>query len=285
MDSQRLQFDFRGAAVNRRRARRPFWPPAIFAAGIAMFAIASIACALSGGVDRLIVARFAQGAGAAFVMPMAMAILGGAFAREERGRALGIFSGVTGFALIIGPAIGGFIRLDFGWRLMFWINLPIGLVAIALARARLRESFGPLAAVDIPGLVLVAGAALALLWGLLRGNIEGWTSPEVLAALVAGLLLTWLSWSRVAGARADGADATISAARVFGRHYRELTVLCGDVWRVVSAAAILADPLGLRTARHRLRLLPWTATLFLTAPIAGAVVNKAGERPLVVTGY
>jgi MFS family permease len=89
-------------------------------------------------------------------MPLAMAILSGAFPREERARALGIFSGVTGFALIIGPAIGGFITESFGWRWIFWINLPIGLIAIVLARARLRESFGPLAALDIPGLVIVA---------------------------------------------------------------------------------------------------------------------------------
>ena len=127
-----------GAALGDRFGRR-----AIFAAGIAIFAIASAACALSGSVGSLIVARSAQGAGAAFVMPLAMAILSGAFPREERGRALGIFSGVTGFALIIGPAIGGFITASFGWRWIFWINLPIGLIAIALVRARLRESFGP----------------------------------------------------------------------------------------------------------------------------------------------
>ena len=115
-----------GAALGDRFGRRR-----MFAAGIALFALASVACALSGSAESLIAARSAQGAGAALVMPLAMAILSGAFAREERARALGIFSGVTGFALIVGPAIGGFITETLGWRWIFWINLPIGIIAIA----------------------------------------------------------------------------------------------------------------------------------------------------------
>src|SRR6202042_902219 len=150
----------------------------MFAAGIALFVLASAACALSTSIGWLIAARTAQGAGAALVMPLAMALLSGAFAREERARALGIFSGVTGFALIIGPAIGGFITESLGWRWIFWLNLPIGMIAIVLVFARLRESFGPAAGLDIAGLVITAVAALALVWGLLRGNVLGWTSPE-----------------------------------------------------------------------------------------------------------
>src|ERR1700719_85011 len=173
-----------GAALGDRFGRRR-----LFAAGIALFTLASAACALSGSAGWLIAARFAQGAGAALVMPLGMAILSGAFGKEERARALGIFSGVTGFALIVGPATGGFITEHFGWRWIFWINLPIGLIAIALVLARLRESFGPKATLDIWGLIIVAAAALALVWGLLRGNVAGWASPEVVSALVAGALL------------------------------------------------------------------------------------------------
>src|ERR1700688_2605032 len=158
------------------------------AANLCLFTLASVACALSAGAAALVAARCVQGAGAALVMPLAMAILSAAFAKEERARALGIFSGVTGFALIVGPAIGGFVTENLGWRWIFWINLPIGLIAIALVLARLRESFGPMAALDIPGLVLVAVAALALVWGLLRGNVTGWASFEVVCTLAAGLL-------------------------------------------------------------------------------------------------
>src|SRR5712664_4212925 len=158
-----------GAALGDRFGRRK-----MFAAGIALFVLASVACALAGSAGSLIAARSVQGAGASLVMPLAMAILSGAFPREERARALGIFSGVTGCALIIGPAIGGFITEDLGWRWIFWINLPIGGIAIALVLTRLRESFGPAAALDIPGLAIVAAAALALVWTLLRGSVAGW---------------------------------------------------------------------------------------------------------------
>ena len=160
-----------GAALGDRFGRRR-----MFASGIALFVLASAACALSGSAGWLIAARSIQGAGAALVMPLAMAILSGAFAREERARALGIFSSVTGFALIIGPAIGGLITEGLGWRWIFWLNLPIGMIAIVLVFARLRESFGPAAGLDIAGLVIAAVAAMALVWGLLRGNVAGWRS-------------------------------------------------------------------------------------------------------------
>ena len=269
-----------GAALGDRFGRRR-----LFAAGIALFTLASMACALSGSAASLIAARFAQGAAAALVMPLGMAILSAAFAREERARALGIFSGVTGFALIVGPAVGGLLSENLGWRWVFWINLPIGIIAIALTVARLRESFGPKAALDIPGLVTVAGAALALVWGLLRGNLMGWTSFEVTSVLGAAVLLAvlFVIWEMRAPApmvpmrlfRAPAFSAGVAASVLFyAAMYGVLFLL----------PQFLQTTLGFGPLGAGLRLLPWTATLFVTAPVAGAVVNKFGERPLVVTG-
>ena len=174
-----------------------------------------------------------------------------------------------------------------GWRWIFWINLPIGLIAIALgADARLRESFGPTAPRSIlPGLLLVATAALALVWSLLRGNAAGWTSAEVVCALLSGRcwLLAFVGLG-VARTRTDDTDAAVRLAAVRGRPGRKRAVLRGHVWRSVPAAAIPADRAWLRSAGAGLRLLPWTSTLFVTAPIAGAVVGRFGERPLVVFG-
>lgn len=269
-----------GAALGDRFGRQR-----LFAAGIALFTLASMACALSGGAVWLIAARFVQGAGAALVMPIGMAMLSAAFAREERARALGIFSGVTGFALIVGPAIGGLICQTLGWRFVFWINLPIGMVAIALTFARLRESFGPRAALDIPGLTTVAGAALAIMWGLLRGNISGWTSSEVLGAFVAGVL-----FAAMFVIREWRADAPMVPMRLFGTPAFSGGVAASFLFYAAMYGVLFLLPqflqtvLGFGPLDAGLRLLPWTATLFVTAPVAGALVNRFGERSLVATG-
>ncbi|WP_426412073.1 DHA2 family efflux MFS transporter permease subunit [Bradyrhizobium ganzhouense] len=269
-----------GAALGDRFGRRR-----MFAAGIALFVAASAACALAGNVAALIAARALQGAGAALVMPLAMAILSGTFGREERARALGIFSSITGCALIIGPAIGGFITEHFGWRWVFWINLPIGLIAIALVLARLRESFGPSAALDIPGLLLVALAALALVWSLLRGNAVGWASAEVMATLMSGLVLAaaFVLWELRAAA--PMVPMRLFASRALAAGISASVLFYAAMYGVLfMLPQFLQTTLGFDAFSAGLRLLPWTATLFVTAPIAGAVVNRLGERPLVVTG-
>jgi EmrB/QacA subfamily drug resistance transporter len=269
-----------GAALGDRYGHRR-----MFAAGIALFILASAACALSGSIGWLVAARSLQGAGAALVMPLAMAILSSAFAREERARALGIFSGVTGFALIIGPAIGGFITEGFGWRWIFWINLPIGMIAIALALTRLHEDFGKVAALDIPGLGIVAAAALALVWGLLRGNVVGWTSAEVTGSLMAGLLfaVTFVVWEQ--RAPAPMVPLRLFQSRAFSAGIAASFVFYAAMYGVLFLLPqFLQTTLGYGPLGAGLRLMPWTATLFVTAPIAGAVVNKVGERPLVVIG-
>lgn len=218
-------------------------------------------------------------------MPLAMAILSGVFPREERARALGIFSGVTGFALIVGPAIGGFITESLGWRWIFWINLPIGIIAIALVVARLRESFGPKAALDIPGLLLVAIAALALVWSLLRGNRAGWTSSEVTSALVIGLLFAIAFVVREWRATAPMVPLRLFASRSLSAALSASFLFYAAMYGVLFLLPqFLQTTLGSGPLGAGLRLLPWTATLFVTAPIAGSVVNKFGERPLVVTG-
>jgi EmrB/QacA subfamily drug resistance transporter len=257
----------------------------MFAVGITLFVAASAGCALSPSAAWLIAARAGQGAGAALVMPLAMAILSAAFPKEERARALGIFSSVTGCALIVGPAIGGFLTETFGWRWTFWINLPIGLILVGLVLTRLRESFGPAAKLDIVGLVLVALAALAVVWAMLRGNAIGWTSVEVMGALALGALfaLTFVTYElstptpmvpmRLFASRSFSAAAAASFL-FYAAMYGVLFVLPQFL-----QASLGAGPLG-----AGLRLLPWTSTLFVTAPIAGAMVGRFGERPLVVMG-
>lgn len=269
-----------GAALGDRFGRRR-----LFAAGIELFMASSIACALSTGILGLIAARAAQGAGAALVMPLGMVLLSTAFPREERARALGIFSGVVGIAVLAGPAIGGAITEGLGWQWIFWINLPIGLIAIMMAMTRLRESFGPSAALDIPGLALVAASAFAMVWGLLRGNAAGWSSAEVLIALVAGLLLAVAFIACELQASAPMVPMRLFRSRALSSGIIAGFLLYGAMYGVLFLLPqFLQTTLGYGPLGAGLRLLPWTATLFVTAPIAGAVVSKIGERPLVAIG-
>jgi EmrB/QacA subfamily drug resistance transporter len=269
-----------GAALGDRFGRRR-----MFAAGLALFVAASAACALAPDIGALIAARAVQGAGGALVMPLAMALLSAAFPREERGKALGIFSGLTGLALIAGPVVGGAIAQGLAWQWIFWLNLPLGLVIIPLVLARIPESFGSDTRLDIGGLALVTAAALAVVWGLMRGNSAGWTSLEVIAALATGLLLAiaFVAW-----------ELRVRTPMVPMRFFRSRAFAAGVGSSFLFYASLYGTlfllPQFLQTAQGHgplgagLRLLAWTATLLVTAPIAGVLVNRIGERPLVVLG-
>jgi EmrB/QacA subfamily drug resistance transporter len=269
-----------GAALGDRFGRRR-----VFVVGLSLFVAASIACALAGSIGWLIAARAVQGAGAALVMPLAMALLSAAFPREERAKALGIFSGLTGLALIAGPVVGGAIAEGIAWQWIFWINIPIGLIAIPLVRRRIPESFGPGTAIDAGGVALVTGAALAVAWGLMRGNAAGWTSLEVIAALAAGFLLAvaFIAWERRAG-------APMAPMRFFRSRAFSSGIAASFLFYAAMYGTLFLLPQFLQTAQGHgplgagLRLLPWTATTFIVAPLAGGLVNRLGERPLIVVG-
>jgi EmrB/QacA subfamily drug resistance transporter len=244
-----------------------------------------LACALSTGVGALIAARAAQGAGAALVIPLAMTLLGAAFPREERGKALGIFSSVSGLALIAGPAVGGAIAEGLAWQWIFWINVPIGAVVIPLVLARIPESFGTPARLDLGGLTLVTGAALGVVWGLMRGNEAGWTSLEVVASLLAGIVLAVAFVGYELRAREP-----MIPMRLFRSRALSAGIAASFLFYAAMYGVLFFLPQFLQVAQGHaplaagLRLLTWTATLLVFAPIGGALVNRIGEKPLVVGG-
>src|SRR5215475_2259459 len=174
----------------------------MFAAGLAVFAISSAACALAPDTAALIAARAVQGVGAAAIMPMALALLNGAFPPARRGWAIGIYGSVTGLAAVAGPILGGAVTQGLGWQWIFWINVPVALGAVPLVLARVAEATGPGGTVDVPGLALVTVAALGLTWGLVRGNAAGWASAETTAAFAAGAaaIAGFVAWERRAAA-------------------------------------------------------------------------------------
>jgi EmrB/QacA subfamily drug resistance transporter len=269
-----------GAAIGDRVGRRR-----MFVTGIAVFTASSAACALAPGMGWLIAARTVQGAGAALVMPLAMALLSAAFAPEQRARALGIFSGVTGLAVLAGPVVGGAIAQGLAWQWIFWLNVPVGVTAIVVVRARIEESFGARTAIDVVGVALITGAALGLAWGLVRGNGAGWDSAEVLASLSAGALLTvaFVAWEL--RARQPMLPMRFFASRAFASGNAAGFFFYGALYGAIFfVAQFLQIGQGYGPLSTGLRMLPWTATLFVVAPIAGACINRIGERPLVVAG-
>ncbi len=268
------------AALGDRFGRRR-----LFTFGLALFVVASAACAVAPGIAGLIAARAVQGAGAALVAPLALALLSAAFPPERRAWALGIFSAVTGLAVLGGPVIGGAITQVIAWNWIFWLNVPIGLLTIVLALRRIEESFGPNSALDIRGLVLAAGAALGLVWGLVRGNPAGWGSVEVVGSLALGVLLMagFVVWEL--RAREPMLPMHLFGSRGFSAGNAAVFCLFASLF-----AAVYFMAQFLQIALHDgpldagLRLLPWTATLFFVAPIAGRRIGHVGERPFIITG-
>lgn len=269
-----------GAALGDRFGRRR-----MFVGGLCLFVAASAGCALAGTAGWLIAARALQGAGAASVVPLAMALLSAAYPPPERGKALGLFSSITGLALIIGPVLGGVIAETFAWQWIFWINIPVGIVLVWLARTRILESFGAATTVDVPGVLLATGAAFGAVWGLVRGNAAGWSSPEVTGALLAAACLaaSFALWEL--RARTPMVPMSFFRARAFSSGLVAVFLLYAAMYGVLFVLPqFLQAAQGHGPLAAGLRLLPWVTTLLVVAPVAGRLVNRVGERSLVVTG-
>jgi EmrB/QacA subfamily drug resistance transporter len=268
------------AALGDRLGRRR-----VFAAGLALFAASSAACALAPSAEFLIAARTVQGLGAAVIMPLSLTILTAAFPPERRGAIVGIWGGIAGFAVAIGPLVGGAVTQGLDWHWVFWVNVPIGIVAAVLALSRLRESFGPPTRLDLPAVTLVSGGALGLVWGLVRGNEVGWGSAEVVAALAIGAALTagFVAWERRAPEPMLPMhlfrSATFSGA--VGTGFLMTAALTAAVFLVSQYFQVVLGYSPLGTGLH---VLPWTATPMLVAPVAGMLADRVGQRPMMVAG-
>jgi EmrB/QacA subfamily drug resistance transporter len=269
-----------GAALGDRFGRRR-----MFVVGLAVFTIASAACALSPDIGTLITSRAVQGVGAAMVLPLSLTLISAMFPPQQRGKAMGLYLGITGLATFSGPFIGGAVAEGLAWQWIFWLNLPIGVVAILLAARRVGESVGPNNRLDLGGVVLVISGAFGIVWGMVRGNAAGWGSAEVGSALVLGvvLLIAFVLWERRTTAPMLPmrffrlrAFATANPANflVFASLYGTMFFLAQYFQTVLGEG-----PLG-----AGLMLMPWTATLMVCAPIAGRLADEVGERTFVVGG-
>jgi EmrB/QacA subfamily drug resistance transporter len=269
-----------GAALGDRFGRRK-----LFASGLVLFAVASAGCALAPGVGWLIAGRAVQGAGAALIVPLGLALLTAAFPPERRGAAIGMFSAVTGLAVALGPLVGGAVVQGINWEWIFWLNVPIGLIAAPLALTRMKESFGGDTGLDLPGLGLLMAGLFGVVWGLVRGNPAGWGSAEVVGSLAAGLALiaVFVAWEL--RAREPMLPMSYFRSRAFSAGNAAIFFTLASLFACVFFySQLLQTGLGFDPLGAGLRLIPWTATFITVAPIAGSLADKIGERPLLVTG-
>ena len=189
MDRDRLCAHVRGADADRRQARGRLRRRLIFVLGIVVFTLASLWCGLAGSGDMLIAARIVQGAGAAMMNPATLSIIAATFPPRERGMAIGIWAGVSALALAIGPLVGGLLTEHLSWNWIFFVNLPVGVVAIAASLLLITESKDEThVRLDLPGLATSALGLFALTYGLIEANTYGWTSGRIIGSFVVAAI-------------------------------------------------------------------------------------------------
>ncbi|AIR99947.1 MFS transporter [Streptomyces glaucescens] len=269
-----------GAALGDRFGRRR-----LFVAGLAVFTAASAAAALAPGIDSLIAARAVQGVGAAVMMPLTLTLLTAAVPAEKRGMAYGIWGAVNGLAVASGPLIGGTLTEHISWQWIFWLNVPLGIALIPLARLRLKESYGAGTPLDIPGTVLASGGLFGIVYGLVRGPVDGWTGAPVLVALAAGTVLLAAFVGHGIRARNPMLPMRLFRSRAFaGINAAGLLMFLGMFGSIFLLSQYMQGVLGYSPTEAGLRMLPWTAMPMVVAPIAGILSDRIGGRPIVAAG-
>jgi EmrB/QacA subfamily drug resistance transporter len=269
-----------GAALGDRFGRRR-----MFAIGLGIFTAASAAAALAPSIEALVAARAAQGVGGAIIAPLTLTLLSAAVPSEKRGLALGAWGGIGGLAVALGPLVGGAVVSGLSWQWIFWINVPFGLVLIPLALRRLAESQGPSNRLDLPGVALASLGLLGMVWGLVRGNGQGWSSPEIVTSLVAGTVLVtaFVFWEL--RTRTPMLPMRFFRNRTFAAtNVASLLMFFGMFGSIFLLAQFFQTVQGYSPFQAGLRILPWTAMPIFVAPVAGALSDRIGGRPLMALG-
>jgi EmrB/QacA subfamily drug resistance transporter len=269
-----------GAALGDRFGRRR-----LYIVGLGVFTAASAACALSGSVDALIVSRVVQGVGAAVVLPLTLTLISDAFPLAKRGMAIGIWGAITGVGVAAGPLVGGAVIEGVSWQWIFWINVPVGLLAMVGSQFLLRESRGPRPQLDPVGLVLVAAGFFALTWAPVRAPGIGWASGEVIGSLAGGAVLVtlFLLWERRAAhpMLPLGYFRRRGFSTANGVVFFQQISLIGSLFMI---AQLFQTGLGYDPLEAGVRILVWTAMPLVVAPIAGALSDRIGNKPFMVGG-
>jgi len=269
-----------GAALGDRFGRRR-----MFLLGLFVFTTASAAAALSSSIGWLVAARAVQGVGGALVMPLSLTLLSAAVPPERRNQALGVWGAIGGVAVAAGPLVGGAVTSGWSWQYIFWINVPVGVVLLVLARWRLAESTGPRQPLDLVGLASATVGLFGVVLGLVRADAHGWTSAGVMASFAVGIL---------------GLAAFVAVERHSTHPMLPLRLFRSRSFSVVNVVALLMSfgmfgsifflSQFLQVVQHYspfgagLRVLPWTGMPMVVAPVAAALAQRFGGRPVLSAG-
>jgi len=259
----------------------------IFLTGLVVFTAMSLACGLAATAGELIAFRALQGAGAALMMPATLAIISAAFPPRQRGAAFGIWAGVSAMALAIGPIVGGLLAQHANWSWIFFINVPVGVLAVLFGRIVIAESRDMSAeqSLDLPGLAVSGAAMFALTFGLIEANNYGWTSTTILslfAAAAAGLaLFVWIELRR----RAPMLDLSLFRSSTFaGANIAALLVMLAMFGIFFFMSLYVQQILGYSPVQAGAIFLPMTVLIIFVAPIAGKLSDHVGSRWLMAAG-
>ena len=269
-----------GAALGDRFGRKR-----MFLIGIVVFTAGSAAAALAPTIGWLIAARAVQGVGGAIVTPLTLTLLTQAVPPERRGLALGAWGGISGLGVALGPLVGGAVVQGISWQWIFWLNVPLGLLVLPMGFARLRESRGPSLRLDLPGVAIVTAGAFGIVWGLVRANQQGWTSPEIVASLVTGVLLlgAFVAWELRTSA--PMLPMRFFENRTFATaNGASLLMFFGMFGSIFLLSQYLQTVQGYSPLQAGVRTLPWTGMPMIVAPIAGALTDRIGGKPFLVAG-
>jgi len=269
-----------GAALGDRFGRKR-----TFLAGLALFTGSSAAAALAPGAAELVAARAAQGIGGAIVAPLTLTLLAEAFPPNRRGAALGIWSGISGLGVALGPLVGGAVVDGLSWQWIFWINVPLGLALLPLAAGFLRESRGPATRLDLPGVALVSTGLFGLVYGLVRGQGDGWTSPIIVASLAAGVLLLAAFVAHERRTAEPMLPLDLFRKRAFAvTNGISFFMYFGTFGSIFLITQFVQQVMGYAPFDAGVRMLVWTGATAITSPIAGILAERRGPRALMALG-
>ncbi|OXS55335.1 hypothetical protein B1A99_24035 [Cohnella sp. CIP 111063] len=271
-----IPFSVLGESIGRKK---------VFLAGVVVFSLGSLLCGLSETSLSLILSRALQGVGGAAIVPLSLTLVNSAFPPEKRAAAIGLWSGISGLGLSVGPLVGGLIMEGAPWQMIFYVNVPIGILAVLFGFKWLAESRGVRKPLDPAGVLLLVSGLFGLIFGLERGNSEGWGAPIVVGSLALGalLLILFYFWEKTRKVPFVRFDLFRSRAYFFYT-FAGFWMNAGVFGAIFLLTLFLQQAQGFTPLQAGVREMAWTTMTMIAAPLAGLAISRLGNRNVLIAG-